>query len=533
MTSLDIARLEQTLKLHMQKEKVPGLALAILYEGEIIYTKGFGRTSVEDAGVPVSAETLFRIGSTSKPLTGTLIMRLVEAGKLDLDTPVTTYIPWFTLPKAEAAKIVTLRHLLTHQAGLGIDMILHGGREAGALKQYVQESVLKRSLIAPPGKVFSYSDSPMVAACIAEEVTGQPFAKLMKHYVFEPLSMHRTTYDPLVAMTYPLALAHDLNEDGSLRVQHTFTENVAEYPVAFAMSTVLDLANFAKMQMNGDRFNDQPFLQPLSIAQMHTMQTDLFTVSGRGYGLTFFTDTYKGVCRIGHPGNVPTYGCQFELIPESGAAVIMLFNRTGTFWDISANIVNQIFDELLDLPADLPKPVVVVPDVALFPNLVGSYLHPEIGLQTIRHAEGTLMLESHGEITPLDCVRRNLFVKRDTNVSLGFVLEESGSASFMVLNGLACERYEKAPVSLLNPMNWKRYEGTYVDMFSGKATVKVTSVDLTIEAPNYFAEPAQCEPLTDVCFTSKQGLFEFDLSADGQINWLIWQRGLGFKPEFA
>ena len=94
---LNIYALEQHVEEQMKANHVPGFAFAIIQGHEIIYVRGFGITSVEDSGVPVTPQTLFRVGSITKSLTATAIMRLVEMEKLALDTPVREYLPWFTL----------------------------------------------------------------------------------------------------------------------------------------------------------------------------------------------------------------------------------------------------------------------------------------------------------------------------------------------------------------------------------------------------------------------------------------------------
>src|SRR5262245_20104766 len=103
-----IAAMEARVTLAIAAAAVPGLALAVVHHGEVIYAKGFGVTSVEDGGTPVTARTLFQIGSTTKPLTGTMLMRLVERGDLALDLPVRTWIPGLTLSMPGAAERVTL-----------------------------------------------------------------------------------------------------------------------------------------------------------------------------------------------------------------------------------------------------------------------------------------------------------------------------------------------------------------------------------------------------------------------------------------
>jgi len=169
----------QQIEARMHSQAVPGLALAIVKDQEILYAHGFGVTSVEDGGIPVTSRTLFLIGSTAKPLTGTAIMRLVEAGKLDLDLPVKTYVDWLTFHQKGAEQQITLRMLLSHTAGLPSSSSYFGRSDSGGLEAYVREQILTREFVAPPGKLYFYSnDGLVVAGYLAEVVSGQPFPDL-------------------------------------------------------------------------------------------------------------------------------------------------------------------------------------------------------------------------------------------------------------------------------------------------------------------------------------------------------------------
>src|SRR5262245_41976907 len=108
---LDITALEQHIQEQKDAAQVPGVAIAIVRDAQVLYANGFGFTSVEDSALPVTPRTLFRIASTTKPMTGTAIMRLVEAGALDLDCPLLRYLPSLTLHTPESAGRITLRHL--------------------------------------------------------------------------------------------------------------------------------------------------------------------------------------------------------------------------------------------------------------------------------------------------------------------------------------------------------------------------------------------------------------------------------------
>jgi CubicO group peptidase (beta-lactamase class C family) len=348
---LNVEWLEERVAAAMAADAVPGVALAVFHHGAVVYARGFGVTSVEEGGVPITPRTLFQIGSTTKPLTGTMLMRLVERGALDLDRPVRTWLPDLRFSVPGAAERVTLRMLLSHTAGLPWDQItptrLHGSRDPSALAAWVRDELPHRPLVAMPGEQWSYSNPGInLAAHLAEIVTGETYPDLMRSLVFAPLGMTRTTFDPTVAMTYPHAQAHEWAEDGTLRVVHRAPDNAAQYPSAFAYSTALDLANFALLHLREGRFGDTQILSSEGIAAMHAPQSVRGDTSGGAYGLTFFIDSYRGMRQISLYGGISSFSSEFTLLPEANVGVILLRNH-GDDFDAPA-IVRAIFDDLLE-----------------------------------------------------------------------------------------------------------------------------------------------------------------------------------------
>lgn len=132
---LNLDKMKQRVERFMEEDYIPGLALAIVRGQDIIYARGFGARSVEDEGAPVTEETLFRIGSITKPLTSTAIMRLVEEGKLELDRPIKAYFKDFRLSDPAASDQITLRMLLSHTAGLPTHYEPFGTRDPHALQR--------------------------------------------------------------------------------------------------------------------------------------------------------------------------------------------------------------------------------------------------------------------------------------------------------------------------------------------------------------------------------------------------------------
>ncbi len=523
---LQIPALEQQIQQRMQAQKVPGFALAIVKDEEIIYARGFGVTSVEESGVPITPRTLFLIGSTAKPLTGTAIMQLVEAGKLDLDLPVHAYVDWLRFHEANAEKRITLRMLMSHTAGLHSSVDYTGRRDLGALAAYVREQIPQRLFAAPPGKVYFYSnDGLAVAGYIAEVVSGQYFPDLMQKLVFDPLEMSRTTYDTTVAMTYPLALEHDWLEDGSVRVIHRFVDNIASAPAGPApMSTVLDLANFALLHLNEGRFRGKRILTPESVKAMQTKQVEFYTVNDAGYGLTFRMETYKGKHLVWHNGMAPATTSIFCLVPEDRIAVIMLFN--GLFAGFGApGIVYPIIDQLLGLPGKTIEPQPIEPDIAVWPRYVGTYLGVRGGLASIERTGASLQLNFNGEIIPLQALKNDLYVGMNAQsgmrVSVGFLIEDKGQVQevqwieWITVNGFPMRRFERDATFVADPTKWQSYVGTY-EAINDILKVRIEDGQLLLLDVKDKRE-VTCIALDETRFACPLGLIEFVLADDGTV----------------
>ncbi len=186
-------QLDQIIEKHMNQVHVPAVVLAVVNEQEIVYSKGYGLTSVEEGGVPVTPRTLFRIGSVTKPLVATAVMRLVEDGQLDLDQPLTAYINWLHFSDPHAEKRITLRMLLSHTSGLPKDSH-SGSRDADGLERNMRQRLPHYNFVAPPGTLYSYANAGFsLLGFIAQTVTGKSFPDVMQEYIFDPLEMSLTT----------------------------------------------------------------------------------------------------------------------------------------------------------------------------------------------------------------------------------------------------------------------------------------------------------------------------------------------------
>jgi CubicO group peptidase (beta-lactamase class C family) len=534
--------LEKSITRHMDTAQVPGLALAIVREQEILYARGFGMTSVEDGGIPVTPQTLFRIGSTTKALTGTALLRMVEAGMLALDRPLKDYIDWLTFSETGVEKKITLRMLLSHTSGLPTDAPLLERRNPEGLEAFIREQLPQCSLIAEPGKLFAYSNiGLMVAGFLAQYVYGQPFTQVMQELVFTPLDMQRTTFDPTTAMTYPFAQAHIVHNKGKLTVEHRFLEDTASYPASFAMSTVLDMAHFALMHLNNGTFRDRPFLSPEMIATMHTAHTHLFTRKDLSYGLTFSLDTYRGHPQVGHDGAISSFGSQLILLPDVQIAVCLLYNRTELD---GVGIVNSILDRLVKPARKARQGKQITPTISKtktskkqaarlsaverthWTRYIGTYLSPYIGLTTVDVINNQLILRFNDEHIPLVAYKQDFYIgpyeDSDLCLTVGFVLSFEGSAEYAVINPYGDDSvFHMLECKRINPGAWRdnaqecwhAYVGTYTHEEFGTYTVSIENGHVMI-ALQEASEKTLCTPMGSGQFACKWGVFEFHLMND-------------------
>ena len=188
------------------KHKVPGSVMGILQDGEI-QIAGFGVTN-RDHPLEVTQDTLFQIGSITKTFTGTLIMMLVEGGKINLDDTVRSTIPDFKVMDEETANRVTVRQLLTHTSGWFGDFFLDTGKSEDAIARYV-EAMAELEQLAPLGRVWSYNNAGFsLAGRIIETITEKPYEKVLQEMVLDPLGLENTFFDPGDLITYRFSVGH-------------------------------------------------------------------------------------------------------------------------------------------------------------------------------------------------------------------------------------------------------------------------------------------------------------------------------------
>ena len=315
----------------MAKYSVPGVAIGVLYQGEE-YVRGYGVTNVDEPA-PVDGNTLFRIASTTKTFTGTVAMRLVEQGLLDLDAPVRDYLPAFRVADETASAQVTLRLCLNHSAGWIGDDEQDFGRGEAALAEYVA-SMRVLPQLTPPGTQFGYNNAALdVVGRVIEVVTGQSYEAAVRELLLDPLGLDRTRFFTDELAGYPIAGSHSVVGDHAVFAPELWPLPRNGNPDGGLISSAQEQLRFAQFHMGNGRIADgTSLLSPASLRAMRSNPGPGGTLVAEidGAGVSFFLRrTAEGVPIVQHGGSWAGQYSGFFFVPARDFAMTMLTNSEG------------------------------------------------------------------------------------------------------------------------------------------------------------------------------------------------------------
>ena len=350
----------------MSAANTPGAAVAVLEGGVMTYQQGYG-VKRRHGTDPVTPDTQFRIGSITKMLTAAAVMQQAEAGRLNLDDPVTELVPEFAIAAPWNADHITIRHLLTHSSGFPDRMFsVNGPRDDDALSDWAAEQG-DVPLHAPPGAFWNYSNpNYMLAGLIVERASGTPYQQYMHEQVFAPAGMTHTTLRPFdVVWNDDWAWGHYTysNAGQEVELRPDSYDDWRAAPAGLAFSSASDLVYWADLLMTGGG----SVLAPRSCDAMQAEQVELHYQSTDYYGFGVFSERYHEVDVKQHGGNVPGWGAFLLWVPESRFAVAVLAN---TFESLPG-AAYCIADQLLGLE-HIPAPDETTP-VASWKRFEGRY----------------------------------------------------------------------------------------------------------------------------------------------------------------
>jgi len=324
----------------MAANSVPGIGVAVVQDGELVWSTGFGMADLENF-VPATASTLFRLGSISKSITATAVMQLSERGKLDLDAEVQKYCPAF--PKKEWP--ITTRELLGHLGGIrhynadGKGDIPDDSAKHFANMEESLQIFAGDPLVAKPGTKFHYSTyGYTVLGCVLEGASSEKYADYAKENIFDPAGMEETQADNFFAVVSHRSRWYHKDKSGVVQNAGVLDSSY-KIPGGGLISSADDMARFEIALMAGK------LLKPATREAMWTPEKAA-DGSQNGYALGWGTMKRYGLALVEHTGSQQGTSTSIILVPERRAGIVVLANMDGVD---AAALSTEILKIALDL----------------------------------------------------------------------------------------------------------------------------------------------------------------------------------------
>jgi CubicO group peptidase (beta-lactamase class C family) len=374
-------RLDAYVQERMAAWSVPGLALAVVEDGQVTLTRGYGLADREQQR-PMTAQTPVAVGSATKPLTATAILQLVEEGRIELDAPVTRYLPWFNLDDPRAAEI-TVRQLLSHTSGIPASASLTGSQEPDALDRRVRALEWEKLRDAPGARWEYANDGYNTAGLIVQVVSGMPYEQYVAEKILKPLGMTRSTFDPAAAAQLGMAQGY-IRRKGELRAERTRWTR-AYNPSGMLIASAEDAGRYLAALANGGALDGARVVGQESLDRMWAPAARVG--DNLEYGLGWFISQQEGLRAVLHPGELLTMGSMLVLVPERRLGVAVLANLDNDGKDEIAEGVARLLIGMEPLLREVPRigpENTFVPNRAVWDRYVGEYETPQGALRIFR-----------------------------------------------------------------------------------------------------------------------------------------------------
>ncbi len=467
--------LDNYIQSSLKEWKVPGVSVAVVRGQSVEYMKGFGVRDIRKPQ-PVTADTLFDIGSCTKAFTAAAIAILVDQGKMQWDAKVNTYLPFFHLQDPLADQYVTIRDLLTHRTGLpGAELMWYRS-------SLPADEIIRRLAYVKPTAgfrtTFQYQNMMYVAAGQAVgSASGTPWDQFVRENIFQPLDMKDSDSSAIAAQkSSDHATPHESNPDGSVKpIAWVNIDNVG--PAGSINSSARDMARWLTFQLSDGTYNSKRLISTANLRAMHTPQmviptdgeipTIFFPKSTElSYGLGWFIQQYRGHELILHAGDIDGFSTMVVLIPEIHTGYFVSINLSSSYRQV---LSYQIADRLLHLPeydwsahfhkleADLKveekagqawqsKRVPGTHPSRQFDAYSGKYRNPAYGEAQVTTQKDGLAFRFHDFSSDLQHWQYDTFVANldDSKTRLTFCLDANGNVAGFTMDGIRFDR-EPAP----------------------------------------------------------------------------------------
>lgn len=426
----DAARVDALAEAERQRLNAPGMALVLL-DGENSYLKGYGvrRLGGDD---PVTAETLFAVGSVTKSLTALGAAVLVDDGKLEWDRPVREYIPWFRLDDPVASDLATVRDLLTHRVGLPRwDFIRYAVPLA-------REELVRRMRYLPPTATFreryQYQNLAYTAAgYLTGYLDGRAWEEFIGRRVLDPLKMSASALRVSeVRKRANFASPHEV-EGGRLQpVEYYDYQRFGVGPNGALNTTAADMAKYLRFHMGDGTVDGKRVLAPRTLAELHRPQ--MVVDDATTYALGWNVSWPDGARLVYHGGSITGFRAWAGFVPERKEGIAVLMNCSCNVDSVARSIANEVLgwklrapvlpDRLL-LRSQEPPPAAGPPSRPL-EAYTGRYEHPAFGVAEVVLEGGRLAVRFPALTLGLEHIRFDIFRHAGRGIDAQFLMDARG-----------------------------------------------------------------------------------------------------------
>lgn len=431
------AKIENTISKFMADSKAPGISAAVVQDGEFVWSAGFGMADLENS-VPATSQTLYRLGSISKPLTSTAAMALWEHGKLDLDSPVQKYCPVFP----QKSWPITTRQLLGHLGGIryynvpelpysasqtdpevGNTRHFENGIEGG-LKFFANDP-----LVAQPGTHFNYSTQGYtLAGCAIKGASGEKYADYVRESVLVPAAMLQTRPDDRFAVI-PLRTRFYSQDKSGAVVNAEFLDSSYKVPGGGWLSSAPDMARF-EVAILKDRL-----VRSATREIMWTQQMPSDGLGRMAYGLGWQFGVIDGVRDVGHGGSQQGTSTMMLIAPDARAGVVVLINSDAGG---ASALASRLLRIVLGLPEREHKQIAV--DPMLYSNYIGTYQLDDFRMTIARDGD-RLFARIRDQEIPLLPESAFDYVFKGSDTQVVFETDGRGPAKDLILRESGTDAY--------------------------------------------------------------------------------------------
>jgi CubicO group peptidase (beta-lactamase class C family) len=327
---------------------VPGVGICVVQGDRTVYLKGFGYRDVKER-LPVTAETGFYIASSTKPFVGMTASVLAVQGRLDLDAPVSRYLPDLELPAPLSADDLTLREMLTHRTGIDnravqIQLAFKGSLDIEAF----YEMMRSQSQPMPTRFIYSNLGYNMMGYVLAA-ATGKPWQEVVTEAVLEPVGMNHTTTS--IEQAARRNFARPYSKEGENWVDVDLKNDETMHAAGGLVTTPADLGRWLIVNLNDGKIGERTVLDPDAVRIAHESCTSLeatfYRFERRGYALGWYHADFDGELLMHHFGGFNGYHAHMSFMPEHGIGVAVLINTNDYDAGTMAHMIAAYVYELL------------------------------------------------------------------------------------------------------------------------------------------------------------------------------------------